>query len=176
MNALTPPERSYLKPLGAAERRWVIIGSVWCILLFAMMYVWQAVGGQQTPIESYRVERATFRKLAEGFIAEQKVDEINGIPVITPNESGEVYMIAKAYQWTPVLKLKKGESVRLYLSSIDYQHGMSIQPLNLNFQVLPGYVYVVNLTPQTTGEFPIICNEFCGLGHHGMSGRIIVTD
>lgn len=176
MNALTPPERSYIKPLGKMERHWVIIGSIWCVLLFAVMYVWQAAGGQQTPVESYRVEKAQFRKLSDEFIAKQKVDEINGVPVVTPNENGEVYMVARAFQWTPVLKLKKGQPVRMYLSSIDYQHGMSIQPLNLNFQVLPGYVYVINLTPQTTGEFPIICNEFCGLGHHGMSGRIIVTD
>lgn len=176
MTSLTPPVGSYWKPLDAHEKRWLYIGIVWCLFMFIMMYVWQGFARQQTPIESYRVEPSEFRQKAEAFIAEHKVDEINGIPVITPNAKGEIYLIARAYVWTPVLQLKKGETVRIYASSIDLQHGMSIQPLNLNFQVLPGYVYVINLTPTEVGEFPIICNEFCGLGHHGMSGRIIVTE
>lgn len=176
MNSLTQPSGSYWKPLDQHEKRWLIVGIVWCLFMFVMMYAWQGFAPQQTPIESYRVEPAVFREKAEAFIAEQQVGDINGIPVITPNEKGEAYMMARAFVWNPVLQLKKGESVRLYLSSIDVQHGMSIQPLNLNFQVLPGYVYVINLTPTEVGEFPIICNEFCGLGHHGMSGRIIVTE
>ncbi|MFZ5823853.1 MAG: cytochrome C oxidase subunit II [Bacillota bacterium] len=176
MSSFSPPERIYWKPLGRDEKKWVYFGIGWCLVLFVMMYAWMGIGRQQTPIESYRVDPQVFREQAESFISAQKVDEINGVPVITPNEKGEVYMIARAYQWTPVIKLKKGQTARIYLSSIDFQHGMSIQPLNLNFQVLPGYVYVVHLTPTEAGEFPIICNEYCGLGHHNMSGRIIVTD
>jgi cytochrome c oxidase subunit 2 len=33
---------------------------------------------------------------------------------------------------------------------------------------------VLTITPTSTGIFPIICNEFCGIGHHMMTGRIIV--
>jgi cytochrome c oxidase subunit 2 len=33
---------------------------------------------------------------------------------------------------------------------------------------------VLTITPTSTGVFPIICNEFCGIGHHMMTGRIIV--
>lgn len=176
MNSFNPPVGRYWSPLGRQERTWLIWGSAWCLVLFGMMYAWQGIGRQQTPIESYKVDTAQFKQLADQFVAAHKVDEINGVPVVTPNAKGEVYMVARAFQWTPVIKVKKGQTIRMYLSSIDYQHGMSIQPLNLNFQVLPGYIYVVHLTPTTTGEFPIICNEYCGLGHHTMSGRIIVTD
>jgi cytochrome c oxidase subunit II len=48
--------------------------------------------------------------------------------------------------------------------------------VNLNFQVLPGYLYVIEGHAHETGEFSIVCNEFCGLGHHLMTGRIIVVD
>lgn len=176
MTSMTPPKRSYLKPLGRDERIWMAFAVVWCMFLFASMYIWQGVGAQKTPIESYRIAQDDFRAMAESFISTNKVGEINGIPVVEPNAAGEAFMVAKAFVFEPVLRLKKGETVRLYLSSYDFQHGMSIQPLNLNFQILPGYVYVVNLTPSQTGEFPLVCNEYCGLGHHGMSGRIIVTD
>jgi cytochrome c oxidase subunit 2 len=44
----------------------------------------------------------------------------------------------------------------------------------MNFQILPGYDHVLTLTPTSEGEFTIICNEFCGIGHHLMTGRILV--
>jgi cytochrome c oxidase subunit 2 len=35
---------------------------------------------------------------------------------------------------------------------------------------------VVNLKPNQAGQFSIVCNEFCGIGHHTMIGRIHVLD
>jgi heme/copper-type cytochrome/quinol oxidase subunit 2 len=32
------------------------------------------------------------------------------------------------------------------------------------------------VTPTASGDFRIICNEFCGIGHHTMVGRVIVVD
>jgi len=32
------------------------------------------------------------------------------------------------------------------------------------------------VTPNETGEFGVICNEFCGIGHHTMVGRIHVVE
>lgn len=177
MNSLMPPKAIYLKPLSRTERTWLVVGGIWCIFLFVAMFAWPVIGGrQQTPFESYRIDVADFRARAEAHIAENTVGTYQGLPVVTPNANGEVFMVAQAFMWRPVLQLKRGETARIYLSSYDVQHGMSIQPMNLNFQVLPGYVYVVHLTPESTGEFPIICNEYCGLGHHTMAGRIIVVD
>jgi cytochrome c oxidase subunit 2 len=44
----------------------------------------------------------------------------------------------------------------------------------MNFQVLPGYDHVLTITPTSKGEFIIVCNEFCGIGHDKMSGKILV--
>ena len=68
----------------------------------------------------------------------------------------------------------EGKTYKLHLSSIDLLHGFSIQPINLNLMVLPGYDYIANIRPTTTGDFRIICNEFCGVGHHTMVGKIEV--
>jgi cytochrome c oxidase subunit 2 len=78
--------------------------------------------------------------------------------------------------WWPMLELEKGASYRLHVSSIDLQHGFSLQPVNINIQVHPGYEHVLKLTPNQVGEYGIICNEYCGLGHHTMTGRIYVVD
>jgi cytochrome c oxidase subunit 2 len=102
------------------------------------------------------------------------VGEEKGMPVVAPDPKEDVYMLGRLWQWSPVLKLKKGETYRLHLSSLDLVHGFSIFPLNLNFMVLPGYDYVLTVTPTTTGEFYVVCNEFCGIGHHQMVGKILV--
>ena len=52
----------------------------------------------------------------------------------------------------------------------------SLYPASLNFQVVPGYDYALRMTPDKSGDFRIVCNEFCGIGHHTMVGRIIVVD
>ncbi len=46
----------------------------------------------------------------------------------------------------------------------------------MNFQVVPGYDYGLRIKPTEAGDFRIICNEFCGVGHHLMLGRVIVED
>jgi cytochrome c oxidase subunit 2 len=42
--------------------------------------------------------------------------------------------------------------------------------------VLPGYDYVATITPDKAGEYAIICNEYCGMGHERMVGKLIVTE
>jgi cytochrome c oxidase subunit 2 len=84
--------------------------------------------------------------------------------------------MGRVYMWWPMLELEKGQTYRLHLSSIDLQHGFSLQPVNINLQVHPGYEMVVTMTPTQAGEFGIVCNEFCGFGHHTMTGRIYVVD
>ena len=71
-------------------------------------------------------------------------------PVVHPPPGSDVYLMGRVYMWWPMLELEKGQSYRLHLSSIDLQHGFSLQPLNINIQVHPGYEMVVNMTPTTS--------------------------
>jgi cytochrome c oxidase subunit 2 len=34
----------------------------------------------------------------------------------------------------------------------------------------------MNLRPNQAGEFGVICNEYCGVGHHTMIGKIYVVE
>jgi cytochrome c oxidase subunit II len=87
-----------------------------------------------------------------------------------------VYLQARMWSWDPVLKLQKGVEYTLHLSALDLNHGFSLSPVNLNFQVVPGYDYGLRVVPTEAGDFRIVCNEFCGIGHHIMVGRVIVVD
>ncbi len=39
---------------------------------------------------------------------------------------------------------------------------------------MPGYDYGLKITPNEAGDYKVLCNEFCGIGHHRMLGKIIV--
>lgn len=170
------PPRVWWRPLARLERSWLTLAFVWCIFLTAMMPLWFFLGRQNVPATTYRVTAEQYQRQVDAFIRQYQVDTQNGFPVVEPPPGSDIYMLARMWQWTPVLKLKKGATYRLHLSSVDVQHGFSLQPLNLNFMVLPGYDYVVTITPTTAGEFSVVCNEYCGIGHHLMIGKIIVTE
>ena len=85
-------------------------------------------------------------------------------------------LIARQFEWWPILELENGKQYRFHIGSTDVQHGFSLQPVNINLQIHPGYEMVLTAEPNKTGEFPIICNEYCGLGHHLMVGRVNVVE
>jgi cytochrome c oxidase subunit 2 len=172
--SIQPLKGVWWKKVDASEKLWLGIALVWCLILFAMMPLWHLKGGQNPSFETYRTTAEQYMKKVDALIATRKVGEEKGMPVVAPDPKEDVYMLGRLWQWSPVLKLKKGETYRLHLSSLDLVHGFSIFPLNLNFMVLPGYDYVLTVTPTTTGEFYVVCNEFCGIGHHQMVGKILV--
>jgi len=105
-----------------------------------------------------------------------RVDPATNIPVVRPPPGSDVYLLGRLWQWWPLLEFEKDQTYRLHVSSMDWQHGFSLQPVNINTQILPGYEMVMTVTPDTPDEQTIICNEFCGLGHHNMLGKIYVTE
>jgi cytochrome c oxidase subunit 2 len=173
---MVSPQALWWKPLHRYEKTWLIVGLVFCVFLTAMMPLWFVLGRQNVPTTTYRVEPLQYAVFVTRWAEANKVDTVNNIPVVAPAPGSDVYLLARQWQWYPVLKLQKGQTYRLHLSSQDIQHGFSLQPTNLNLQVLPGYEYVATITPTTSGEFAVICNEFCAIGHHLMVGKIIVTE
>ena len=96
------------------------------------------------------------------------------IPVVHPPPGSDVYLVARLWDWWPIIELEKDKTYKLHLTSMDFNHGFSLQPVNINIQVVPGYEHVVKVTPNQSGTFSIVCNEFCGIGHANMAGRIYV--
>ena len=176
--AITPPsERIWFKePIHKVELIWIIVAFLWGLTMFFTMIWWHGFGQQNMSNEAYRVPPADFAAKVDKMTEAHTVRQEGVFPVVRPPPGSDVYMMGRVYMWWPMLELEKGQSYRLHLSSIDLQHGFSLQPLNINIQVHPGYESVMTITPTTSGEFGIVCNEYCGLGHHTMTGRIYVVD
>jgi cytochrome c oxidase subunit 2 len=168
------PQGVWWKPAHRAERLWVIIAFVWCMVLFAMMPLWHLRGAQNPSGIRAKVDPAAYMARTQEFINAYQVGEENGFPVVEPPPGSHVYLVGQMWQWRPVLRLQAGVEYTLHISSMDVNHGFSLFPVNLNFQIVPGYDYGLRVTPTEVGDFRIICNEFCGIGHHLMLGKVEV--
>jgi cytochrome c oxidase subunit II len=172
--SIQSPAADWFKAPTGNERLWIGLALIWCLIMSAMMPYWHLRGKQNSTGEAYAVTPAAFHERVERFVAANTVGERDGVPIVEPAAGGDAYLLGRMWSWYPILKLRAGETYRLHLSSLDLQHGFSLLPMNMNFQVLPGYDHVLTLTPTSRGEFTIVCNEFCGIGHHQMIGKIIV--
>lgn len=173
-SAIVPPRGVWWLPAGMQERRWIAVAFVWCMILFAMMPLWHLKGGQNPTGIRAKVDPMDFFQRTQEFIATYQIGDVNGVPLVEPPPGSHIYMLGQMWRWTPVLKLREGASYTLHLSSLDVNHGFSLYPQNINIQVLPGYDYALRITPNEAGEYKVICNEFCGIGHHMMLGMILV--
>jgi cytochrome c oxidase subunit 2 len=84
---------------------------------------------------------------------------------------------AKRFGFTPnQITLKKGEAVKLRLSSEDVTHGFFMKKLKIDEVVEPGRPTEIALTPDIAGNFTTICDHFCGANHGSMNMTITVVE
>lgn len=178
MSAILPPAQRiwWKQPISGTEKIWILLAFLWAMVMFFMMVYWHINGRQNLSNEVYRTTPEAYAAKAEKFVAENTVrtETAQNIPVVKAPENGDAYLVARLWSWYPILELEKGKTYNIHLSSLDWQHGFSLQPVNINIQVLPGYEHVVKMTPTKEGIYSIVCNEYCGIGHHTMLGRIYV--
>ena len=178
MSAILPPaERLWYKhPIDRVEGTWIAIALIWCLIMFFMMVGWHVWGKQNLSTETYRSTpdkyQAKVQAMVDKYTVRTETDE--KIPVVAPPPGTDVYLLARLWAFYPILELEKDKTYKLHLSSMDYNHGFSLQPANINIQIVPGFEHVVTVTPNQAGTYSVVCNEYCGIGHHRMVGRIIV--
>lgn len=152
--------------LDRAERNWMLVGLV-VLLLFAGAVAIGALGtGFELPGMQMRVDPRTVA--SEGEFANP------GLREIAPGVY-EAYLVSRQFAFEPrEISVPMGSTVTFYVTSVDVQHGLKIQDTNVNLQVVPGYVSTLTATFDEPGVYPFICSEFCGLGHAGMFGQVLV--
>jgi cytochrome c oxidase subunit 2 len=90
-------------------------------------------------------------------------------------DAKEITMTAKKYEYDPaVITVKQGERVRLIITALDHDHGFKIDALQIDELLKKGEPTSIEFTADMTGTFPFQCSHFCGLGHKGMKGELIV--
>ncbi len=89
----------------------------------------------------------------------------------------EVQVVARMWAFAPsTIRLPKGSTVDLYVTSQDIIHGFKVERKNLNMMAVPGSINYMQVTFDEAGEYRFACHEFCGAAHHTMAGRFIIED
>ncbi len=172
-----PDDDWWNQAVNRRETIWLGLSGLWSVIIFGWMSAYTRIGNQNPIGETLRVDSSEYQdKMAEYKDAATEQDGM----LVPPDE--EVFIAGVRFNWdgTPV-KLETGTEYNFHLSSYDVQHGFSIRPEHalskqMNFQVLPGYEWILPMEFDEPGEYHVICNEFCGNGHRTMHGTIQVVD
>jgi cytochrome c oxidase subunit 2 len=88
-----------------------------------------------------------------------------------------IEVTAKKFEFSPnPIRVKKGQPVKLTITATDRDHGFAIDAFNINQKLKQGEPTVIEFTPDKTGDFPFKCVLFCGSGHGGMKGSVVVEE
>ena len=88
-----------------------------------------------------------------------------------------IEITAKKFEFSPSeITLKKGEPVILRLSSSDRVHGFMSKPLKIDTDIPADKTADVPVTPDTAGNFTVICDHYCGTGHGNMKMKVTVVE
>jgi cytochrome c oxidase subunit 2 len=86
-------------------------------------------------------------------------------------------VVASRFQFEPAtITVTQGDSVRLRLRSADRTHGLAIKAFRVK-ALIPktGEAVTVEFVADQAGEFDITCSEYCGSGHAGMRGLVVLA-
>ena len=87
----------------------------------------------------------------------------------------EIQMTAEKYDFKPdTVTVKRGDRVRLVITSRDRDHGIKIAAFQVDQKLPKGEPVTVEFTADQSGTFPFECSVFCGLGHKKMKGKLVV--
>lgn len=149
-----------------AEEIWLIVG-VAIIVLSMVITGYQAFAQGFAPPSGMET------------IDPQKVDETApfdepGVYQIGENEY-EVVMTLQVFSFDPGdIEIPAGSTVHFVMTTKDVIHGIQIPGTNMNAMVTPGHIQRITETFDEPGEYLVICNEYCGVGHQLMSTTITV--
>lgn len=86
-------------------------------------------------------------------------------------------MTARDFEFMPdVVKVKAGSILELKIKSIDGTHGFRLGDFDIDTTLEEGKEKRIEVYLPKSGEYGFRCSHFCGLGHFGMKGKIIVEE
>jgi cytochrome c oxidase subunit 2 len=74
------------------------------------------------------------------------------------------------------LHLELDQPVKVELRSYDVLHNFYVPQFRAKMDTLPGLVTFYWFTPTRTGDFEVLCAEYCGTGHYAMRGKVLVDE
>jgi cytochrome c oxidase subunit 2 len=87
----------------------------------------------------------------------------------------EAVIIGRIWSFTPAeIEVPAGAEVTFTMTTPDVIHGFYIEGTRVNMMLIPGQVTRNRYRFDRPGEYAILCHEYCGVGHHTMSAKVVV--
>jgi len=95
-------------------------------------------------------------------------------PADAPVKTFEV--AASRYKFDPIsIEVDEGDRVVLKMRSLDVAHGLAVKEFKAKAAIPKGgEVVTLEFVASKAGTYAIECSEYCGRGHKGMKGQLVV--
>jgi len=151
------------------ERKWIYVVLAAIGIFLASIFYTALVRNIHAPSHMETIDSASLH--LSGEFAEDKL----GVWT-QPDGTIKVVLVAARYGFYPrEIQLPAATRVTFRIASADVLHGVHIPMTNMGTMVVPGYVSEVTTTFPKPGEYPMLCNEYCGLGHDHMWSKVTVV-
>ena len=117
----------------------------------------------------------------EGFTFDEETDQDDNEVIeeetleSESSETKEFDIIAKQWNFSPsTITVNEGDNVILNIESIDVTHGFVLSSFGVSEQLVSGNTVKIEFVADKKGTFSFFCNVFCGSGHIGMKGTLVV--
>ena len=112
---------------------------------------------------------------ADGKLGTTQVININdenpfGINLDDPYGKDDVMIQSDA------INLENNRPVKILLRSVDVLHNWYVPQFRAKMDAVPGVVTFYWFEPNKTGEYEVLCAEYCGVGHYAMRGSVLVQN
>lgn len=152
----------------AYEKLWLALSLVLILLLIGSV-TYGAVGpgvamvaADEEPIDSGGLDE-------DERFSEPRVEQVG------ENEYA-AYVVARQFGFQPdPIVVPENSTVTFYVTSRDVIHGFEVAGTNANTMVVPGEVSDITVETDEPQEYGLLCNEYCGAGHHVMEGKVHVV-
>lgn len=152
--------------IGKWERRWLALSGL--VSLSFIIFI-----AYNLAIEGTHIAQTTGRTQPEilltvGNFSNPSVSKI-------ADDNFQVTGVAQMYSFLPTeIVVPVDANIEFFLTSRDVIHGYQIENTPVNVELVPGEVAYLQYSFKRPGDYHLICNQYCGIGHQNMLGKITV--
>jgi cytochrome c oxidase subunit II len=150
------------------ERKWINITLLIIGLMVVIITVDALIHNINPPSKVETIDSARLH-LSKEFAESNLGVQLDGNGAIV------VRMVAGRYSFFPKhISVPAETKLTFRWVSMDVLHGVHIPMTNMSTMIVPGYVAEITTSFPKPGKYPVLCNEYCGLGHNHMWSNISV--
>ncbi len=151
------------------ERKWLYVAFSITGLFLGVILFDALIHGIHAPSHVETIDSARLH-LSEEFAEDKLGVSVNADGSVT------VRMVAGRYGFFPKHITVPAETPLTFRwASIDVLHGVHMPMTNLSTMIVPGYVSELHTMFPKPGLYPMLCNEYCGLGHDHMWSNVEIV-